>query len=493
MPKLTIELSVKDLAGKTLKDINIQMNGVAVSAKRAFHEANQEAAKFHPAINRVGSSLMSLGRAYLGFYGLRTIFAMARSHSEELRESMDNLGASIGRIIENLGAGKFASGLSLFINKISGNKSDLQKLSELNNKIAEHRKEYVENELSLAEATGRQDELATWEKEEEILNRMLVAQIEGMNKRSEAKKSEDELKSLATEKLSLEKQITMELMKQGKLKAPDTAVGRAQAEIIALQAKLSGLREKPSAAKAKKEGSPFGVRAFDLGLEVGDMTKFETTKQHLKDLEDIKNKEKEINDERIKNEKEAAEELARLREQRANMYVMFGANLGQAISEGFGKGAEGFGIALRGVLIETLSFLRALALERLAADFIKAGFFGIGAYAMLAAKAAGVSALIGAAQAGVNAFAPKGYASGTRSAPGGWGMTGENGPELQYIPRGSQIYNSHETSNIMKGNTYNVYLPASAGPQTFRQTQAFMEKMQRNGYLDRFAVRIRND
>ena len=197
----------------------------------------------------------------------------------------------------------------------------------------------------------------------------------------------------------------------------------------------------------------------------------------------------------LDNLNKVAEAQAQYMEQQANLYVMFGDSIGRAISEGFGKGAEGWGIAMRGVLIEGMDFIKALALQSIAASTLQdmkvMPWFA--ALAMGAAKAVAVSTLIGAAQAGVKSFAPKGYASGTRSAPGGWGMTGENGPELQYIPRGSQIYNSHETSNIMKGNTYNVYLPASAGPQTFRQTQAFMEKMQRNGYLDRFSVRIRND
>ena len=42
----------------------------------------------------------------------------------------------------------------------------------------------------------------------------------------------------------------------------------------------------------------------------------------------------------------------------------------------------------------------------------------------------------------LNAFAAAGYpgyADGTPSAPGGWSMVGERGPEMMYVPRGSQI------------------------------------------------------
>lgn len=42
-----------------------------------------------------------------------------------------------------------------------------------------------------------------------------------------------------------------------------------------------------------------------------------------------------------------------------------------------------------------------------------------------------------------------GYAAGTSFAPGGWAMVGENGPEMAYIPRGSQIRSNSDTNRML--------------------------------------------
>lgn len=51
------------------------------------------------------------------------------------------------------------------------------------------------------------------------------------------------------------------------------------------------------------------------------------------------------------------------------------------------------------------------------------------------------------------------YASGTVFSHGGVSLVGENGPEIVDIPRGSRVYNSSETKNMITngGNTYNFY------------------------------------
>lgn len=41
------------------------------------------------------------------------------------------------------------------------------------------------------------------------------------------------------------------------------------------------------------------------------------------------------------------------------------------------------------------------------------------------------------------------HATGTMFAPGGLSLVGENGPELLNLPRGSQVFNNHETKNMM--------------------------------------------
>lgn len=57
------------------------------------------------------------------------------------------------------------------------------------------------------------------------------------------------------------------------------------------------------------------------------------------------------------------------------------------------------------------------------------------------------SALSGAKSSGVTGR----YASGTDYAPGGMALVGERGPELVYLPRGSQVKDTRETQGIMGG------------------------------------------
>jgi SLT domain-containing protein len=53
-----------------------------------------------------------------------------------------------------------------------------------------------------------------------------------------------------------------------------------------------------------------------------------------------------------------------------------------------------------------------------------------------------------------NKFGVQQYAKGTDNAPGGYAMVGEQGPEIMYVPKGSQIKTASETSKLM-GNTFN--------------------------------------
>lgn len=49
--------------------------------------------------------------------------------------------------------------------------------------------------------------------------------------------------------------------------------------------------------------------------------------------------------------------------------------------------------------------------------------------------------------------APPQYAEGTMSAPGGLAIVGEKGPELVDLPRGSAVYSSSDTKNMLGGIT----------------------------------------
>ena len=48
------------------------------------------------------------------------------------------------------------------------------------------------------------------------------------------------------------------------------------------------------------------------------------------------------------------------------------------------------------------------------------------------------------------------FARGTKNAPGGWSITGEEGPELQYVPQGSRIYPTEKTMQMLSSPQVNI-------------------------------------
>ncbi len=52
------------------------------------------------------------------------------------------------------------------------------------------------------------------------------------------------------------------------------------------------------------------------------------------------------------------------------------------------------------------------------------------------------------------------YAMGTKSSREGPALLGENGPEIAYLPRGTEVKTSYETKQILGGNTFNLILPS---------------------------------
>lgn len=63
----------------------------------------------------------------------------------------------------------------------------------------------------------------------------------------------------------------------------------------------------------------------------------------------------------------------------------------------------------------------------------------------------------------------QGYATGTRHAPGGWSMVGEAGPELAYLPYGSQVMPAAMTAAQIgqMGNNYNYNYNYNSGGNTY--------------------------
>lgn len=63
----------------------------------------------------------------------------------------------------------------------------------------------------------------------------------------------------------------------------------------------------------------------------------------------------------------------------------------------------------------------------------------------------------------------QGYATGTRHAPGGWSMVGEAGPELAYLPYGSQVMPAAMTAAQIgqMGNNYSYNYNYNSGGNTY--------------------------
>jgi hypothetical protein len=90
-----------------------------------------------------------------------------------------------------------------------------------------------------------------------------------------------------------------------------------------------------------------------------------------------------------------------------------------------------------------------------------------------------------------------GFADGTRYAPGGMAWVGERGPEVMYVPRGSQIYNNSESKKIASQGNITVHLYdqygtlsesftrelRAGGYGTDRVVSALMQKMKKSGVL----------
>jgi phage-related tail protein len=64
-----------------------------------------------------------------------------------------------------------------------------------------------------------------------------------------------------------------------------------------------------------------------------------------------------------------------------------------------------------------------------------------------------IEAIWTGAKAALHAIGVPGFAVGTDFAPGGWSLVGEQGPELMYVPRGSQIKTASETRRLTNGSS----------------------------------------
>ncbi len=82
------------------------------------------------------------------------------------------------------------------------------------------------------------------------------------------------------------------------------------------------------------------------------------------------------------------------------------------------------------------------------------------------------------------------FARGTRNAPGGWAMVGEEGPEMAYIPQGSQVFTHNETKNMMGGKR-NITLNFHGSNLSSRDVVNALRQAERNGELSTYGMKVR--
>jgi hypothetical protein len=89
-------------------------------------------------------------------------------------------------------------------------------------------------------------------------------------------------------------------------------------------------------------------------------------------------------------------------------------------------------------------------------------------FSQAAGVAAGVLRLIRPASTLDSSGAPDGYAAGTPHWPGGWGLVGEEGPELVHLPQGAGVYPNGSMGDTYQQYTITITLP-DGKPETVKR------------------------
>ena len=98
-----------------------------------------------------------------------------------------------------------------------------------------------------------------------------------------------------------------------------------------------------------------------------------------------------------------------------------------------------------------------------------------------------MSEMVGSIGNSVQGARVRGYAVGTRYHPGGLAIVGEEGPELVKLPRGSQVYTTQETADMMRGgDTYNLYVKMDEVDEVYKLVEVFkgMRQKDRAGMVE---------
>jgi len=471
--KLTIELSVKNLADKALKDINIQMNGVAVNAKKAFYGVNEESQK---SVNSMAATTLR---------GFRTMSNSAEQFGRSLA-SGDILGSI--QAFAGVAAGAFRSvgiqlaiatgGLSIIAAAIAIYLTSARKAN----------KEMEEIEKKRAALQIKWNELRI---------SLIVDEAEAARQTADKKHTDliDSIdKDSKTELELLDKRLELKLIKESQYwREADKITKRARelqaANKIKWDAELQKIddaeEEKKNKEKktGKKNSSPTHLlmsfhkemialdKRYAAEKERARKEEERATEDHNKYLADMMNKS--IED---AHRKQQLEENIRDRNL-ASAQLMFSglANLAAVAAQQ----NKAFGVAYQAFAIAEATVNTYRAGLQVMADPLLIGPWKIPAMIGVIASGLAQVAQISTAK----------FAAGTASAPGGMALMGENGPELAYLPRGARVYNSHETRNIATGNNYTIYMPAGSSVETNRDMARRLEKMQRNGYMDKFMIK----
>jgi len=515
--KLTIELNVKNLSEKVLKDLNIQLNGVSIEAKKAFYQANAESKKFTGSMDKAAGVFKKFGAAYLGIGGVKQLFSLMTQSSEQFKDEMETVRKSMGGLLVDMFN---AFGGSAITNQMTGFFAKVREEMALispskDNAINEKLLAQKQKELELASKI--KDEYITTRDETTGMvfttkitadqqKKILEAEIGRLQKQIEINKQAEE--ELRTKQKTEAAEKRIKDLRDDLAKLQGTYVYTAQEqELKNLEEKIKKLKEIEQLEKSELVKRPvLGISDRNLqgqlsgggmfnrqlgggsrnvvaaGLANTELEKFADARI------EVYGKLISAQNEWANNEGQNLKKVEKEYDRITRMTVEFGVDIGRAMAEGFGKGSEGVAASMRAMLITGIDFLERLYQESVLAELLKASFSWSGAFAA-AAKIAVVTAELEAVKAGVNSFAPRGYASGTPFAPGGMARVGESGPEDVYLPRGARVYNSHETRNISNGNTVNVYLPAGSTTETAREAARSFKKLQREGYLDDFMIR----
>jgi hypothetical protein len=92
-----------------------------------------------------------------------------------------------------------------------------------------------------------------------------------------------------------------------------------------------------------------------------------------------------------------------------------------------------------------------------------------------------MSEMVGSIGNSVQGARVRGYAVGTRYHPGGLAIVGEEGPELVNLPRGSQVYTTRETNDMLRGgDTYNLYVKMSEVDEVYKLVEVFKGMRQKD-------------